>query len=277
MRKAIFIFAVLCILTGGLWLLYGPGTVPGIVQQYVENSEITTLKARYTPEQVLDAHSKELLIDDEHTFQEAGIKYHPYLLMDVKYAQADKKTREGVLLWSLVDGEMVLNTETWEQSHGFEDAINADATRHDLRLMIALAKQKGSATLDQLQKELKLEKEALAAWVESALSKHLIMQKGNEVHLHFQDPKILVTPETKVTDWLVKKPFEHTQRVSSQYSPNQIQKIAKAAFGEDFSVRNISEVYLPVYSIIISNPDGSTLTTYWNAMNGKRMRMKAEG
>lgn len=271
MRKIFFIAVVLCILAGGFWLLSGAGQLSGIVQQYVENGEITTLKARFTPEQIIETNGKELLVDDDHSIQESGLKFHPYVLMEVKYAQADKKSREGIALWSLVDGEMVLDTETWEKTHGFEDAINADANRHDLKLLLAIAKQKGSASLDQLQKELKLEKEMLAAWVESALSKHLIFQKGNELHLHFQDPKVLVQPETKINDRLVKKPYDHAQRVPEKYSPNQIQKIAKAAFGEDFTVRNISEVFLPVYSIVVANPDGSTLTTYWNALNGHQM------
>lgn len=271
MRKTIFIFIVICILAGGFWLLNGPGQFSGMVQQYVENGEFITLKAKFTPEQIMEAHNAELLVDDQHTFQEPDLKFHPYLLMEVKYSQQDKKSREGVVLWSLVDGEMVLDTETWEKTHGFEDAINADATRHDLKVMQALAKHKGTATLDQLQKELRVEKDGLAAWIESALSKHLIVQKGNELQLHFQDPKILVQPETKVTDWLVKKPYNHAQRVNSQYSNHQIQKIAKAAFGEDFTVRNTSEVFLPVYSIIVANPDNSTFTTYWNALNGQRM------
>ena len=54
-------------------------------------------------------------------------------------------------------------------------------------------------------------------------------------------------------------------------SSSQIQKIAKAAFGDDFTVRNTTEVYLPVYSIEVLNPDGSTFTTYWNALTGDRM------
>lgn len=271
MRKNFFIFFVICLLAGGFWLLNGPGQFHGIVQQYVENGEFTTLKARYTPAQIMEANTVELLVDDQHTFQEAGLKFHPYLLMEVKYLQSDKKSREGILLWSLVDGEMVLNTETWEKTHGFEDAINADATRYDLQLMQTLAKHKGRASLEQVKKDLRIEKEELAAWIESALSKHLIVQKGNELQLHFQDPKILVQPETKVTDRLVKKPYNHAQRISSQFSSHQIQKIAKAAFGDDFTVRSTTEVFLPVYSIIVTNPDSSTFTTYWNAINGQQM------
>lgn len=265
---------ILAIVVSGLiaaWWVNNPNQISNVFQQYVENKEFVTLKARYTPEQIMEAHRKELIIDSQHTFQEPILKFHPYALMEVKYFQPDKKSREGALLWSMVDGEIVINTDTWEQTHGFEDAITAGATRNDFKLMQAIAKQKSPISIDQLLKDLHIEKDTLSQWIESALSKQLIIQKGNELQLHFQNPKILVIPETKMTDWLVKKPYNYSQRTSAQYSINQILKTAKAAFGEDFSVRNTSEVFLPVYTIHVNNPDGSVSTSYWNAVNGQRM------
>ena len=191
--------------------------------------------------------------------------------MEVKYIQPDKKTREGVVLWSMVDGEMVLNTDTWEKTHGFEDAINADASRTDYKLMNVLAKNKGSVSIDELQKELNVEPDTLEPWVESAVEKHLVILKGNQLHLHFQNPKILVTPQTKINQWLVTKPYNHAQRIAKQYSQSQIEKNARAAFGTDFTIRNSQEVFLPVYSIEVLNPDGSVMTSYWNALNGQRI------
>lgn len=271
MRKLILYLSIASLLAGAWWFFDSQNQLSGIVQQYVENGEFITLKARYTPEDIMEAHRKELLVNAQHSFQEPSLKFHPYLLMEVKYTQPDKKSREGMIFWSLVDGEMVINTESWEQTHGFEDAINADANQNDFKILQALAKNKGTTSLDQLQKELHVEKETLQTWINSVLSKHLVVQKGNDFQLHFQDPKILVLPETKVTDWLVKKPYNYNQKASRKYSVNQVQKIAKAAFGEDFTVRNATEVFLPVYSIEVLNPDGSILTSYWNALTGQRM------
>lgn len=270
MRKNIIILIAVGILIGAGWYFNSQEHLAGFVQQYVENGEITTLKARYTPDQIMEANRKDLLVDNQHSYQEPGLKFHPYVLMEVKYTQ-DKKSREGMMLWSLVDGEMVINTDSWEKTHGYEDAINAEATRNDFKLMHALSKNRGSATAEQLQKDLRIEKETLDSWVESASSKHLVVKKNNEIQLHFQDPKLTVQPETKVTDWLVKKPYNHAQRVSNKYSISQIQKITKAAFGDDFSVRSSTEVFLPVYSIEVLNPDGSIFTSYWNALTGQRM------
>lgn len=271
MQKILLIIFALALFASAGWYFNSQEHIAGFVQQYVENGEFTTLKARYTPEQIMELNRKDLLIDNQHSYQDQGQKFHPYLLMEVKYTQPDKKTREGMMLWSLVDGEMVINTDSWEKTHGFEDAINAGANRNDFKLMHALSKIKGPTTFDQLQKELRIEKETLESWIESATSKYLVVQKGHEIQLHFQDPKFSVQPETKVTDWLVKKPYNHAQRVSSRYSISQIQKVTKAAFGDDFTIRSSTEVFLPVYSIEVLNPDGSTFTSYWNALTGQRM------
>jgi hypothetical protein len=108
MRKILFYTLIACSLITALWLYSNHEQAFGLVQQYVENSELVTLEAKFTPEQIMEAHRKELLITPQHSFRNYTLKFQPYLMMDVKYTQPDKKSREGVLFWSLVDGEMVL-------------------------------------------------------------------------------------------------------------------------------------------------------------------------
>lgn len=270
MKRVLTLIALGCLGVGGWWLWNNGDQLQKMVGDYVVNGEILTLEARFTAEQLMDTHRKELLVDNQHTYQEPTLKFYPYLLMEVKYTQ-DKKTKEGVVLWSLVDGEMVLNTETWEKTHGFEDAIDAKASKNDFRVLNALAKKNGTMTVDELQKELHVESDALEPWVASALDKHLIIKKGNQLKLHFQNPKILVTPQTKMNQHPVTKPYNHAQTVSKKFGRSQIENVATAAFGSDFTIRKSYEVFLPVYSIEVLNPDGSVLTTYWNALNGKRI------
>ena len=114
---------------GGWWLWQSPEMAnwKDRILQYVDNRDIVTLEARYLPEQIIDAHRKELLGNDKKTLQNTTLKYYPYLLLDVKYPD-NSKTREGVLLWGLTDGEMVLNTDTWESTHGFRDCLECQAT-----------------------------------------------------------------------------------------------------------------------------------------------------
>lgn len=274
MKKILFYVLIAGALIAGLWLYNNHEQAIGVVQQYVENGELVTLEAKFTPEQIMENHRKELLITPQHSFRNSGVKFQPYLMMEVKYTQSDKKSREGVLFWSLVDGEMVLNADTWEKTHGFEDAINADASRTDFKLMNAIAKSKGIANIDQLQKEFHVEKDVLQSWINSAVAKHLIIQKGNELQLHFQDPKILVLPETKISNSLVTKSYDYALKSSRKYSNNQIQRLTKSAFGDDFKIRSVTEVYLPIYTIEVINPDGSVRTSEWNARNGQMIKPK---
>lgn len=271
MKRIVLLLVIAGLAGGGWWLWNDGGQFRDSLMQYVENGELVTLEARFTPDHIMEKHQKELLPDAQHSFQEPSLKYYPYLLIEAKYTLADKKTREGFILWGLVDGEMVLDAETWDKTHGFADAINANASRTDFKVMHALAKNNGSCSREQLQKELHLEAETLEPWVDSVTQKHLVVQNGHELQLHFQNPKILVVPQTKIKQALVSKSYQSSQCVSKKYSRSQIERIAQAAFGPSFTIRNVSEAYLPVYGISVLNPDNSVYVSFWNAVNGERI------
>lgn len=279
-RKPFFRFSlpvmliVLGLVGGGWWLWQHQFEWKDVIYDYVENGEVLTLESKYTPEQIMERHKLALLGQDgRRSYQEPSYKYYPYLLLEVKYTEG-QKSREGVLLWSLNDGEMVVNTETWETSHGFEDCLNCDADRHDFKILQALARRQGSLSIDELQKELHAERDLVEPWIENAKAKHLIIQKGNLVQLHFENPKLLVTPQTRIKQQLVSKPILNTQRVAKTYSRNQIIHLAKSAFGHDFKIRSEKEVFLPVYSLAVVNPDNSIHTSDWNAITGQQILPK---
>ncbi len=256
----------------GSWWLWNHNTeVREMVKQYVDTGEVLTLEARYTPEQIVEQNRSKLLQDDQHTLQEPTLKFYPYLLMDVKYVTPEKNTRETTVLWSMTDGEMVLNTDNWDSTHGFSDALEAEANPHDFKIMKALESNRGKLSRQDLLNKLHVESDVLDQWLASAKEKHLIVQKGNDYYLHFQNPKLNVSPQTKISQPLVTKPYNHAIRISKRYSRTEIEKIAKAAFGPDFTIRSSKEVFLPVYNIEVLNPDGSILSTQWNALNGQRI------
>lgn len=256
---------------GSWWLWENNSYVRSLIDEYVDSGHFLTLEARYSAEQIMDQHRTELLGDDQHSFKEPSLKFYPYSLMEVKYSLPDKKTREGVILWGLEDGEMVINTETWEITRGFDDLIAANANRGDFRIVNTLASNNNNMTHEALQKALQVEPEILDEWIQSARQKKLVVQRGNMYQLHFQNPKVLVTPSTKINQWLVTKPYNHAMRVSARFSKHEIERTAQAAFGNDFTVRSAKEVFLPIYNISVLNPDGSVRMTYWNALNGKRI------
>lgn len=269
--RPILLLALVCAISAGGYVSWNQ--MPGFrtkAEEFLSGATFQTLEVRYSAENIMEAHRKELLKDNDHVFLEPSLKFIPYLLMDVKYIRNQEKTGEGVILWGLVDGEMVINTSTWEKTHGFTDCITSNATRHEFKIINALASRGGSWDREGLSKFLNLENNILDTWVDSCRKKSLIVQTGNTYRLHLQNPKLQVIPETKLEHWLVTKPTKHAQRIKRRYRPAQIEVTARAAFGNDFAIRKTSEIFLPVYSIVVQNPDGSIMTTYWNALNGKR-------
>jgi hypothetical protein len=271
-RPLILILLVLGI-SGGWWLWKEHTLVDNLKDRllaYIDNQDILTLESRYTSEQMMDILQPEIIGKEKRTWQEPINKYYPYLLLDVKYTE-DQKSREGVLLWSLINGEMVLNTDTWETTHGFKDCLECQANRNDFKILQILAKHQGSAPIEVLQKDLQVERDTLDPWIESVKQKHLVIQKGNLLQLHFENPKILVLPQTYIKQQLVFKPSADAKKEARNYSRTQILAMAKAAFGEDFKVRNEQEVYLPVYGLQVLNQDGSIYNSDWNAITGRRV------
>ncbi|WP_181679011.1 hypothetical protein [Candidatus Protochlamydia amoebophila] len=235
---------------------------------YVDNQDISTLESKYSPEQIINTHRQELVDSDRKTLQEPIQKYYPYLLLDVKYTE-DQRPREGVVLWGLTNGEIVLNSDTWETTHGFKDCLDCGASKNDFKIIQALARRQGALTIDELQKELKIEKEIFEPWIESAKQKHLIIQKGQILQLHFENPRFLVLPQTRLKQQIVSKPVTNDQKASKTYTRNQIVNLAQVAFGNDFKIRNEKEIFLPVYRFEVLNPDGSISASEWNALTGQ--------
>lgn len=269
MRKILIVLVVVAIPVW--WFFNYDSTVKDSIAQYIDNEDLLTLETRYSADQIMDTRRKELLATSQHTFKEPALKFYPYLLIDVKYAENDKKTREGRVLWGLTDGEMVLDTDTWETTHGFADAIQSRASRTDFKILLALSKYPNGLTREQLQKELHLEADVISPWIESVSDKHLVVESGGELRLHMESPKLAVNAQTKIKQAFVKKPYQNHQRGTRNFSRSQIERVAAAAFGPAFTIRNIQEVYLPVHSIEVLNPDGTVFTTYWNALTGKKI------
>ena len=266
MKNALIIGIIISLLT--LYWYFGSD---GSLESYVQNADILTLEAKYTAEDIIEKHQKELLGNKDRTFQEPSLQFHPYLLMNVKYVDKNQKTKQGPIIWSQMDGEMVLNTETWEQTRGFEDAIQAGASALEFRVLNVLAAHNGSQTKAQLQNELNLELDSLNALLNSMKQKQLIVIKGNDVSLHFENPLFNVPPQTKMALAPVIKPNREGKKIGARYSRSKIERIAKAAFGDEFTIRDMEEIYLPVLRIPLQNADGTLLITDWNALTGSKI------
>jgi len=253
------------------WLNQTHPEIKGQVENFFHTSSFRTLEIRYTAEQIMESHRRELVKTNRHKYLEPKLTFYPYLLLEVKYRHSEDETREGVVLWDLVDGEMVIDTKDWLKTHGFGDCINAQANRHEFKIINALANKGGSCDREDLAKAIHVENDLLDSWIESCRRKKLLVQAGNHYRLHMQRARLKTRPETKIEERLVTQTTHDAEKAAKRYSLAQIEQLTRAAFGQDFTVRRTTDIHLPVHCIAVQNPDGSIHTSHWNALNGKRL------
>lgn len=257
----------------GAWWMWDhfPG-VRQFVEQKIEGQEFQTLEVRYSAEHILENNQSSLVRGSGYTILQPELAFYPYLMMEVKFSSDEQHTEEGLILWGLTDGEMVIDAESWERTHGFEDCLVASVNRTDFNILRELIQHGGRLSRDRLYSKFRVDSEVVDSWIESCRKKKLIVSTGNQYRLHFERPNLSLRPQTRLNEWLVAQPARHTTRAKRRYSPGQVKRLAELAFGQDFAVRSMEEVFLPVYRIAVQNPDGSVLTTYWNALNGKQIK-----
>lgn len=259
----------------GVWVWEKNPKIAETIKSYFDKGDHLTLEARFTPDEIMKNNRSSLIVDDGDSFREAKLKYHPYLIIDAQYTTPSGKKKEGTLLWSMIDGEMVLNTDTWDKSHGFQEALLANASQNEFKIITTLAKNGGKMGIVEVEKELNIDNSTLTPLVASAQSKHLMKQQGDILSLHFQDANIPEVPKTKINHWLETKLYNHTQRLPKRFSFTQIERLAKGAYGDDFTIRSIDEIAVPVYSIEVVGSDGSLHTSFWNGVSGKQINPRS--
>jgi hypothetical protein len=275
MLKYLFILLFLCAAGYGAWYAWeNSDELLSYVDITKKEGPILTFEVTCTPEELMQKYEKQLLKSANHTYGKATVKFLPFLLMNVKYVRPDKKTEEAKLIWNLENGEMVLDTQTFETTHGFEDCINAKALDDDFRILHALHRHNGQTTKDTLIQELGIDPEIVFERLEVLRKKHLVAIRGDTVRIHLESPLLQVQPQTKVYHYFVTKTVLGDNLISQHYSKDQIHKIAKAAFGADFAIRSEHLLFVPIFQIDVQNPDGSTLKTYWNGITGKKIELK---
>lgn len=267
-------FLMLAAIAFGGWYTWNEyPQVRQFIATQIPSHEVYTLEARYTPEQIMEQNKEQLLTDARHTFLNPTLELHPYVLMKVKFVRNQSQTREGSLLWSLEDGEMVTNADTWERSHGFRDCLALKANQTDFKILNALSQKGGQLDRQGMLNILHADPDLIDQWIESCKKKQLIIQHGNYYSLHLERPRLAMEPITHLNDPFVQKPKHEANAAPKRYSASQIGELAKAAFGQHFAIRSQDEVYLPVYVITIKNPDGSTRSTRWNALTGQTFNL----
>lgn len=273
MLKKLVLVAFFLALAGGGYYYYTENSemIQSYVSEYLDYKSFPTLEIRYSAKAIMEDNQQELLKDNFHKYLSPSLHFYPYMLMEVKYSKKDNTTAEGVILWDLECGEFITSTASWDKTHGFEDCLTANVDHNDFRVINALATHGGNLSRKELINIIRVDPEVLDRWLESCRKKKVVVQYGNGYRLHLQKPKIAVRPETTLDHHLVTQTIKKAKQRPKRYSRRQVEKIATLAFGPDFTIRKGTEIYLPVYKIDVQNPDGSILTTFWNALTGKQI------
>ncbi|ANH78469.1 hypothetical protein [Candidatus Chlamydia sanziniae] len=203
------------------------------------------------------------------------LNFIPHTLMHVRFSKEEpgKKhviSQEGEILWSLVNGEMVLNTTTWACSKGFRECLLLHARKQDMQVMQTLASLGGAASKESLSQALAMRNIPAEKVIKECHKKKLIFTSNSYIGTHFQQLQpiqgcttTLHTPRV----WLQKP--RHSMLFPAQYSEDRVCRLVKMIFGENFLILRNSIVYVPVYKVFLVSIDNSVRIEYVNAITGK--------
>lgn len=257
---------------GFFWMTDKKPDLKQKAEELLDFRSTAALETRFDAAQVMETHQKKLLKEKGSRYLEPSLKFFPHLLLEVKYCDGKKRTKEGYILWDLTDGEMVLNTKSWDKTHGFADCILTNATGNEIKLLHLFAIQGGTCETATLLKKGNIQLPLLEVLIQNCLKKNLITSLGdNKYRLHLEDPKLIVKPETKLHEQLTTTSHRGAERADKNFSRSQVERLIKMTFGEEFSIRSATELYLPVHRIVIQKADGSIRTAHFNALTGKEL------
>ena len=270
--RLLYTLFTLCV--GGYALFWFAEKNPSLKEKADELLNFRTtdaLQMRYGADQIMEAYQKTLLKPRGSRYLTPELKFYPYLLLEVKYLDQNK-TKEGLVLWDLTDGEMVIDTKTWKKTHGFADCILNNIQGYEFKILTVLANKGGYLDQSVLENKIDIEPPVLEAALRTCLRKNLIFSTGNgKYRLHLENPNFVSIPETKLYEQLTTTSHKRCERVPHQFSAAKVKRMVRMAFGEHCSVRKSLEVFLPVHRIIVQSPDDSMHTFHFNALTGKKL------
>ncbi len=269
------LYTLFTLAVGGYGLFWVADKNPDLKQkaeEYLNFRTTTALETRFDSSLVMENQQKLLLKDKGARYLDPELKFFPHLLLEVKYCDSKNRTKEGHILWDLTDGEMILDTKSWEKTHGFADCILNSAQAHELKVLNVLSEKGGHADISTILTKLDMEMPVLESSIRSCLRKNLIISTGtNKYRLHLENPHLTTKPETKLYDQLTTRSHKRAERADKHFSRSQVERVIKMAFGENFSIRTSTEIYLPVHRLVIQNPDGSIHTAHFNGLTGEQL------
>jgi hypothetical protein len=270
MKKFFVLLLFLVIFGGGYYAYLHRDEVAELLPTSNREETVDTFETAISPEELLSQHSKTLLPTKQHTFGSSTLHLAPHLLLQMKYSPDGRTTIATSMLWDMIDGELVLDTNSFDHTQGFADCITSKANADDFRILQLLTK-KGALSKEQLSQELGTDNEMVCDRVENLRKRHLVIVANDIVRVHVESPLLRVDPLTTITRPFVQRKVIHKDELQATYSKAEIEQLVKAAFGQDVAIRSSRLIFVPIYEIQVLNPDSSVRRTFWNAISGKEL------
>ena len=130
---------------------------------------------------------------------------------------------------------MILDTKTWEKTHGFADCILNHAHEQEYKVLKALSDFGGSCDTRSLLSKLGIEMHLLEMVLRSCLKKNLIISCGEDKYrLHLEKPNMVAIPETIFHERLTTRARKKANRTPNQFSKGQVPKNCQNLFCRPF-------------------------------------------
>ena len=270
MKKFVLVLVVLVLFGGGYYAYLHRDEVEHLLPTSNREETVDTFETAVSPEELLAAHSQTLLPTKQHTFGSSTLHLAPHLLLQMKYSPDGRTTIATSMLWDMIDGELVLDTNSFDHTQGFADCITSQANADDFHILHLLTK-KGALSKDQLAQELGTDSDVVCDRVDALRKRHLVIVANDIVRVHVESPLLKVDPLTTITRPFVQRKIIHKEELQATYTKGENEKLVKAAFGQDVAIRSSRIIFVPIYEIQVLNPDSSVRRTFWNAISGKEL------
>ncbi|RDB31734.1 hypothetical protein [Candidatus Similichlamydia laticola] len=223
----------------------------------------TTLSTQALSESLYQQYPEASLLDIRQEFV-------PYLKLRANHIQESLSVESGVILWSLRDGEMVLNTKTWGKTHGLGDCLRARVNAKELQLLRFVSQQeRHTIALSRLQNIFRQqgEKQTELA-LESCIDKGLLVRQGSHVMLYFHNPIWPSLPYTQENRLIAWTSLERRQTIQAMFHAENVLPFIEQLFvGKQLRVRSYQIVFLPIYRLLFKWK-GETQSLYLNGITG---------
>jgi hypothetical protein len=256
---------------GGYWGYHHLDTLEQFISFSDKEETIETFETSIQPDELLSHQAQNLLLSKQHVWGPVRLYFSPHLFLQVKYSASGRATVNTAMLWDLIDGELVLNTNNFDRTQGFADCLNSKASADDFRLLHLLFKRGGSLSKEQMVNDLGMADETVCERVDSLKKRHLVVVSNDVVRIHVESPLLKVEPISTITKPVVHRKTTRSMLFPSTFKKTEIESLIQNAFGSDLAIRSSRIIYIPIYEVQVLNPDESLRKTYWNAISGQQL------